>query len=105
MSIITSTTFLNFSTTVIGRDREGNDVMADGSIKLKKQVLSTETPQETQTSKNHIVTKIVEQERFDISACVGSPEKLPSIDENMQTDQSVDNILTVTHTSNTTETD
>ena len=78
--------------------------MADGSIKLKKQVLSTETPQEIQTSKNHILTKIVEQERFDISACVGSPEKLPSIDENMQTDESADTILTITHTSNTTKT-
>ena len=83
----------NFSNTVIGRDREGNDVMADGSIKLKTHVLSTEKLHDTEISKTPVVPKIPEQGGFDIMACVGSPEKLSSIDNNLQSDLSTDNIL------------
>ena len=74
---------LSFSNTVIGRDRDGNDVMADGSIKLKTQLKSNETLLDSETNKKPILQKTVDQGRFDIAACVGSPEKLPSIDKSI----------------------
>jgi hypothetical protein len=76
--------------------------MADGSIKLKTRVLAPERLRETEIIKTPILTKIVDQGRFDITACVGSPEKLPSIDENMQTDLTTDNNL-ASQISNTKE--
>ena len=54
--------------------------MADGSIKLKTQVTSNETLPDSETNKKPVLQKIVDQAQFDIAACVGSPEKLPSID-------------------------
>ena len=74
--------------------------MADGSIKIKTRVLSTENMQERDINKTPILSKIGEIGRFDITACVGSPEKIPSNDENMQTDLTTDNVLATSQISN-----
>jgi len=77
--------------------------MADGSIKFKKRVLSTEKLRETKINKTSILSKVVDQGGFDITACVGSPEKLPSLDENMQTDLTTEKVLATPQISNTEE--
>ena len=51
--------------------------MADGSIQLKAKYLSKESVREIENNKNPVLEKLVDQGGFDISACVGSPEKLP----------------------------
>ena len=71
------------STTVIGRDRDGNDVMADGSIKLKATSLNLEQTQNCVSFKQSTIENQIESRGFDITACVGSPEKPPSVDENI----------------------
>ena len=55
--------------------------MADGSIKVKP----TLTYKQTQnTNPNKLSSeKLIEQGGFDITACVGSPEKPPSDEENI----------------------
>ena len=69
-------TFIFFSHTVIGRDREGNDVMADGSIKLRTQTISKEIALHSNTNSTVCPSQPESHLSFDISACVGSPEKL-----------------------------
>ena len=76
--------FLNrnfyYSIAVIGRDRDGNDVMADGSIKLKSISSSPNKLTNKPNSKPTIQQDLLNTDHggFDITACVGSPEKPPT---------------------------
>ena len=70
-----------FRNTVIGRDRDGNDVMADGSINIKTTALNLKSVTGREQYKEHIGDNKPEVNKFDITACIGSPEKLPSTEE------------------------
>ena len=70
-----------YSIAVIGRDRDGNDVMADGSIKMKSISPSspsklTNKPNSKHTTQQDLLN--TDHGGFDITACVGSPEKPPT---------------------------
>ena len=70
-------TLIFFSHTVIGRDRDGNDVMADGSIKLRTQTISKEVALHSNSTASP--SQPDSHLSFDISACIGSPEKLSPV--------------------------
>ena len=72
-------TLIFFSHTVIGRDRDGNDVMADGSIKLRTQTISKEIALHSNTNSTASPSQPDSHLSFDISACIGSPEKLSPV--------------------------
>ena len=63
---------------MIGRDRDGNDIMADGSINVKISVLNEENSINSDQCKKEILDSKTDENKFDITACVGSPEKLTS---------------------------
>ena len=72
---------LYYRNTVIGRDRDGNDIMADGSINVKVSVLNEEIQKGYDKSKEEILDPRTDKNKFDITACIGSPEKLPATDD------------------------
>ena len=72
---------LCYRNTVIGRDRDGNDIMADGSINVKVSMLNEESQKGYDKSKEEILDPRTDKNKFDITACIGSPEKLPSTDD------------------------
>ena len=56
--------------------------MADGSINMKNTVLNIKSDDDCEQYKEHIGDKIPTVNKFDITACIGSPEKLTSTKEN-----------------------
>ena len=70
-----------YRNTVIGRDRDGNDIMADGSINVKVSVLNEESQKGYDKCKEVILDPGTDKNKFDITACIGSPEKLPSTED------------------------
>ena len=72
---------LYFRNTVIGRDRDGNDIMADGSINVKVPVCNEISLIDSIVCKKQNVDQANDSNKFDIAACIGSPEKIPSTTE------------------------
>ena len=71
--------------------------MADGSIKLKPTPSTYEQTQNSDTPNKSPSENLVEKGGFDITACVGSPEKPPSVEENIsQTENKTDALNTTT---------
>lgn len=57
--------------------------MADGSIKLKPTHSTYEQNKNSDTPNQSPSETLAEKGGFDITACVGSPEKPPSVEENV----------------------